>query len=243
MGRSCASGGTLRDSMRKILVLGLIAPLAAGCGNVDLGLNVPALEYDMASTASAWTAIYADTAAIHTENDLEWGFGRADLPGNLAGEGFRLRGKNLSDDMFMAVFRQVDGLEPGMRYTADFTVTFATNALDDQPGAGGSPGSAVGLKAGFADIQPLRVLQGSHYRMNIDHGVQSNSGRDMKLIDTIGLDGEVQRWDLKTVRGSHAFTARQDGRAWLVVGTDSGFEGTTEIFLTRVQVRLRASRT
>jgi hypothetical protein len=50
----------------------------------------------------------------------------------------------------------------------------------------------------------------------------------------------VPRWETKELSGGRAIetTADGEGTLWLFAGTDSGFEGTTSIYFTRIRALL-----
>jgi hypothetical protein len=87
--------------------------------------------------------------------------------------------------------------------------------------------------------------------VNVDKGNQSTSGQNAMVLGTIEnslpcqlVGGQILReWQLKTLRsvGGVALQANGQGEAWLIVGTDSGFEGKTEIYYTRVVASLTDS--
>ena len=75
--------------------------------------------------------------------------------------------------------------------------------------------------------------------MNIDKGNQSQPGPDMDTIGHVGVNDTTSVYTLKVndnVGKPFSFTTNQDGEAWIVVGTDSGFESTTAIYYTNINV-------
>jgi hypothetical protein len=83
-------------------------------------------------------------------------------------------------------------------------------------------------------------------RVNIDKGNQASDGEDMINLGTlanpnIDLDtftGEEYALMTLTSEG-HTFEVISDdhGVAWLIAGTDSGFEGPTGVYYDRIAVR------
>ncbi|HEX7026456.1 MAG TPA: hypothetical protein VF268_04395, partial [Gammaproteobacteria bacterium] len=158
--------------------------------------------------------------------------------------GIYISGNNHSDDLFMFIKRKLEGLEPDTRYSLTFGARFATNADSGCFGIGGAPGEDVTVKAGATDHEPLADGQSQgHIRMNIDHGAQSNGGSDAIVIGNIANsqdDCVDDRYELKDLDSEglpfEAFTDSQ-GALWVLFATDSGFEGTTGIYYTRVEIR------
>jgi len=153
-----------------------------------------------------------------------------------------MSGANISDDLFMFWKGHFVGLAPGASYTARFTVEIASSAGTGCGGIGGAPGESVFVKAGASLVEPLALLN-SHgqYRMNIDKGNQSVGGTNAIVLGNIATDAacrSVSDWRLKQLAsGSNGVTvqAGSDGGVWLLVGTDSGFEGATALYVTRFQ--------
>lgn len=200
-------------------------------------------SYDFDSGAEGWTGDFADYPQGEEES-FELQFEHTTLPEPLdQSEGaLMLSGTNNSDDLFMFIKREVTGLTPNQQYTIDFEIEFASNVADDTPGIGGSPGESVYVKAGAAPIEPITVLdEDGDYRMNIDKSNQSQSGEDMIVIGDFSNDTDQDVYTLKTVTNTEPFQATTDnnGSLWLIVGTDSGFMGTTTIFYNRIHVELQ----
>ena len=156
-----------------------------------------------------------------------------------------ISGVNRSDDLFMFFKGQIDGLVPGAHYAAHVSVEIATDTPAGCFGIGGAPGESVWIKAGVTATEPLPVLEGSYLRMNVDIGNQSNGGEQAVVLGDItnSRDCEQPRqWERKSfpvTRVQAPVTASPAGRAWLLFGVDSGFEGRTDIYFTRAAVDLQ----
>ena len=156
-----------------------------------------------------------------------------------AGKGLFLSGNNHSDDLFMGYYKELSGLVPETEY--QFTVRFqlATNVEGDMVGIGGGPGGSVFVKCGVASEEPENSLDSlNHFRLNIDKGSQSTGGADMIVVGNlakkeINRPGEYEFNEIET-----KVIARTDeaGTAYLVIGTDSGFEGVTSYYLDDISV-------
>ncbi len=142
----------------------------------------------------------------------------------------------------MFIKRKIEGLEPNQSYDLKFSIEFATDAAENSVGIGGSPAESVYIKIGATSIEPDKIIDGDNfYRMNIDKGNQSQSGTDMVVIGNFGNGTEDFVYALKILENNQAFTAQanENGELWLVVGTDSGFEGKTTIYYNKISVELR----
>jgi hypothetical protein len=160
--------------------------------------------------------------------------------------GLLVAGTNRSDDLFMYIYRPVTGLVPGQRYRVNVEIAFATNVPPGCAGVGGSPGEGVAIKAGATAVQPVKRVENNRVLTSIDKGNQVTSGRDMILIGNFAggggtcTSGEYRVKTLSTASpqgpapappaDALLLTADAQGRLWIVIGTDSGFESRTEIY-------------
>jgi hypothetical protein len=161
----------------------------------------------------------------------------------------KVQGNNRSDDLFMFLKKQVTGLSPSTTYQITFDLEIASQYPASAPGAGGSPGSSVYLKAGATPNEPLPVAEDNagvtYLRMNIEKGNQSQEGTDMINLGHIGIEGDEYRYELiRRGTGDQPFSATTDadGTLWLIIGTDSGFEGLSVLYYNSIHVRLAPTR-
>lgn len=150
----------------------------------------------------------------------------------------------------MLVKAPLRGLLPDTVYRIELDLEFASNVPRGCVGVGGSPGDSVYMKLGASGSEPNTVeqLEGATptLRLNIDYGVQSGSGAQALVVGDLANsqscdDLSQARWELKTLstRGQN-FRARTDanGTLWVVAGTDSAFEGRTDVYFTALHVML-----
>ena len=75
-------------------------------------------------------------------------------------------------------------------------------------------------------------------RMNIEKGNQSTEGRQMVNLGNLGHpEIEGNEYKIKTLTNQTnpvELITDADGQAWLIVGTDSGFEGLTKIYFSSI---------
>jgi len=190
------------------------------------------LSYDFSDEDHGWQAGFADYSPATGGMDLD--SGHRPRPDDSSRRALYITGNNRSDDLFMFHKKGVK-LVAGQWYRIQMSVSFLSNVPPGLVGIGGAPAEGVTVKAGASSVEPVVALEGGHYRMNIDHGQQSNGGSDMQAIGHIGNSGS---YNFELVQrnndGLPAFYARADeeGWLWLIVGTDSGFEGMTELYYT-----------
>ncbi len=200
-------------------------------------------EWNFTNDAQGWEGDFADYP-VGREEFMELEFDYAPLPSPLDSTqgAIKLSGANHSDDLFMFMNRKITGLIPETVYYITFTIEFASNVPDDRLGIGGPPGEAVWIKVGATDFEPEKVVDDmDYYRMNIDKGGQSQGGDDMIVIGDFSNDTDQQVYTIKTVTNNEQefpVMPNDAGELWLIVGTDSGFEGTTTIFYNSVKAEL-----
>jgi hypothetical protein len=165
------------------------------------------------------------------------------------GSGLRISGVNLSDDLFMYLKRNLTGLAANTTYLLDVTAVLATNASSDCIGGGGAPGTGVLLKIGALAVEPVASPDSLGWlRMNLDKDSEDTLGTggvDMKTAGDIGntlpcIVGSAAPYQAKTLTLSgFSVTSAADGTLWLILGTDSGFEGPTTLYYDRISIKLQ----
>ena len=235
--------------MKRMIILGALVVALFACDDSDDDVfdEDVTLTYEFESNAEGWTADFADYP-VGEDDRFELEFEQTYLPAPLdESEGaIGISGTNLSDDLFMFIKKQVDGLEPNTMYQATFEVQFASNVPEGTAGIGGSPGSSVWIKAGAVQNEPVPEQEDNagvmYYRMNIDKGGQSQGGSDMHVLGDFSNETDRDQYALKTVASETpiAVTTDSNGQLWLIVGTDSGFEGNTTIYYNTITVRLES---
>ena len=228
--------------------LGFIAMLVfglTGCMSADEGSGILVFthSFDFSTEQGDWTVDFSDFPASSTDStDYELSWAYTDRPENLGAnlKSIMISGNNHSDDLFMFMKRKITGLSPNTDYTIVFNIELASNASQG-PGVGGSPGESVYLKAGAVGIEPKALIDNKQHVLNIDKGNQSDPGESTVLLGNIAVSPYTDRYTLitRTNTGSQVpFVARANskGELWLIIGTDSGFEGLTTVYYTKVNV-------
>lgn len=201
------------------------------------------LTFSFDHDAEGWVVDFADLPADYDQEIYELAGGYRALPEGLEGGGIYVQGHNRSDDLFMYLKRQVGGLQPNTAYEVSISLDLATNVPPGLVGIGGSPGESVFVKAGASAIEPASTADGSgHLRMNIDKGNQSRGGAAMVVLGNIAHpDASRDAYAIKTLTNADeplTVTTDGEGRLWLIVGTDSGFEGFTTLYYARIAYTL-----
>ena len=153
-----------------------------------------------------------------------------------------MSGVNPSDDLFMYMKKKITGLDPNTTYSVTFVVEFASIYPTNAIGVGGPPGEGVTMKAGLTLIEPDTMIiskGGPYVAMNIDKGNQSTPGVDMDTIGHVGVSDTTTVYTIKindNIGHPFIFTTDHTGEAWLIVGTDSGFEAETALYYSNITV-------
>jgi hypothetical protein len=232
----------------KWLLVGLCALLILimGCSG-DLEKEFQ-FNYTFEEDQQDWVTDFADLPADYNPLIYELDSGWGALPSGMEGNAIYLSGHNRSDDLFMFLKVQVGGLKPNTGYQAEFTLDIASNTPEGLMGIGGSPGESVYVKAGATTEEPQVIEDDQGWlRLNIDKGNQATEGEDMINLGTlanpnIDLDTftgeEFAQMTLTSEGRSFEVLSDEQGKAWLIAGTDSGFEGPTTVYYNGINVRL-----
>jgi hypothetical protein len=231
-----------------------IAIVLAGLFGCDLsgadssGIMVFSYSFDFSESQDNWVADFTDFPAGEGDSAFyELKFAYTDRPAHLGAnlKSMMLSGNNHSDDLFMFIKRKITDLSPNTDYTLVFDVELASNAPKGVAGVGGAPGESVFLKAGASGAEPKKVIEANQYTLNVDKGNQSSAGEIAVVLGNIAVAYDTNDYALITRNnaGSAPFIAKSNskGEIWLIVGTDSGFEGTTTLYYTKVNVVFSAS--
>lgn len=192
-----------------------------------------------------WTGGFTDLPIGYDKSIYELEFSHKDIPvTNKTDKGLYLQGQNRSDDLFMFITRKLDqeiGLKPNTSYKADLSFDLATNVSSGMMGIGGSPGTAVIVKAGIVNTEP-KIIEGEHnssnyHLLNIDIGNQTEPGKDLAVLGNVEkVDSEDESYQYKSFSHSFDITTNEKGESFIVIGTDSGFEGLTQLYYTNIKV-------
>lgn len=206
--------------------------------NGDQGWQADFAEYPAAAEASF--ALVAELRPIPPETGL-------------AGDGLFLSGNNLSGDLFQYLTIRLgpsDGLQANQAYRLSFRVRLASNAPTGCLDPGGAPGESVVLKVGGSPRAPLPFVDDAGYvRVDLDKGNQATSGSEMSVVGNIanGIacnDADPVDPDYVSLQLLHEHPtpvrSNDAGEVWVVVGTDSGYEGTTALYYQRISVTVSA---
>lgn len=208
----------------------------------------PTLTFDFSFNKSkqGWVGIFADYP-VGEERFFELEFGRATLPTKipLANSVLRkalfLSGNNHSDDLGMYVKRQIRGLKPNTLYALTFNVILEDDIPPCQLGVGGSPGESVIVKFGASKREPEVVDINGMNRLNIDVGSQAQGGKNAIVVEDLAnpfVTSNNPQFEPIGYLNASPFKIRSDhkGHLWIIIGTDSGFEGPTLYYIAKILI-------
>jgi hypothetical protein len=244
------------NAARGVLVTAAVAfAAAAGCSGSS-GPSSERFHFSFDESLEGWTVGFADypagtsdpeQQAIDEFYELDGGHARLPEPLDTRDGAVMLTGNNHSDDLFMFLKRRVGGLAPDTAYQLELRTVFATDVPRGCVGVGGSPGEGVFVKGGATGIEPLRVSDdASGHRvwiMNIDKDEQAVGGTDAVVLGDFAnskdCDSADFSYELKELSNlalpAFSITTDANGEAWILLGTDSGFESTTTIYDTEIE--------
>ncbi len=218
--------------MKRMKIAGAALLTAALLGNAALAAE-SGQTFDFERDDGGFTPVFADYPAGGMDDFYELRHQWAQLP-DKDGRGLFLSGNNHSDDLFMGYSKEISGLTAGQLYEFHVTFRLATNVDGGMIGVGGSPGSSVFVKGGVTALRPHSGIDAhNQYRLNIDKGNQGTGGCDMLLLGN--LEKEESRrpgeYEWKSFEFTMQAKADETGCAYLILGTDSGFEAVSSYYL------------
>ncbi len=235
--------------MRKIFFLGLVFILGLTSCNKDddnSGKSKKNYTFDFNSTGiENWKSFFSDYPE-GSETFYELTFEYSNLPEPLETniKALKLSGNNHSDDLFSAIYRKFDGLQPNKNYSITFDIDFASNALLNGTGIGGSPDLSIG--AGGFNYVPNKTpenLRGHVYRSNFESKLQADLSNDVfQILGTIGVS-EVDPTPFALINRNNLdnpikIESNSEGEIWLMIATDSGHEGITTLYYKTIKISI-----
>lgn len=202
-------------------------------------------SYSFKQDAEGWVGGFADLPVDYEPDIYELGFNWAKLPvSGDAGHGLQLTGMNRSDDLFMFATRKVEGLKPNTEYQAALSFKLYTDEAGGSMGIGGAPAESVYIKAGIVPVEPKAMedhnAAHNYYRMNIDKGNQSQEGKDMQIVgNMVKPNDAAEGFQAVPMTYNKTVKTNDKGELYLIIGSDSGYEGLTTFYLSDIELKLQ----
>jgi hypothetical protein len=206
-----------------------------------------AYNYNFNASQNGWYGDFADLPVDYNPDIYNLSFKREliDLKDNKTNYGLKMVGMNRSDDLFMFTAKKIGGLKPNATYDASVAFKLYTDQAGGMIGVGGAPGESVYIKAGFVATKPAAIrldhVQGEDpfFILNADKGNQSTDGADLKVVGNMASpDDSVDGFQAKSMKHQATLKSNEKGELYVIIGSDSGYEGLTTWYLDDVKVEL-----
>lgn len=234
--------------MKNIALIAIIVALGAGCKKEN-GTNMEeekVFTYNFTENTEGWLGGFADWHPPYESNDWGFVFERTPLPAplNTSKYALQLGGMNRSDDLFMFLKKEISGLGANTTYNVVFELEIASNAPTDGMGVGGAP-HLLTIKAGAVLLEPDTIFstdENLFIMKNIEKGYQSQGGKDVKILGDIGVAPGQTDYALITRNNKnnpHSIKTGANGKVWVLIGTDSAFEGRSDIYYSQIKITFK----
>jgi hypothetical protein len=219
------------------LIAAFIVILFSSC-NVDdtAGIEIFSVYYDFSDGSQGWTADFTDYPVNEdplADSVYHWKAEFTASAGDINGQNaFMLSCTNVSGDVFMFIKKKIDGLKPNTNYNVAYEIELSSNA---------QAGQGIILKGGASDLEPKKVIENGYYILNIDKGAATTSGENAISFGDIGAVSPSSNYSSVVKGNLNSYTpfitrTNSKGELWMVLGTDSLFEGTTTVYFTRINL-------
>lgn len=223
------------------IVLGIL--MMAGCSS-EQEIRVYSISYPFLTSDQNWNGDFADYPLDSTGYHLN--VKHDTLPYSINADStrkaIRVSGKNLGNQLFMFLKRQVTTLKPNTTYQVLFTVRLASNLPTKQSGAEATFGEKIYLKVGASPDEPMTNVVNDVYQLNLNRGNLGASGTDLISIGNLAVTASTKTYTIITRNNdsSRAIYAKTnaEGVLWLIVGTDVTATGTATFYYTQLDVLL-----
>ena len=233
--------GRFINNLFLILILFFAKGLFTGCSATDSSdaETDAVFEYDLRESESSWESFFTNYNVDNEDGmELQSGYRHLPEPLSTSDRGLYISAVNQSDDVKMMFMRQVTGLEPNAIYEVQFRIRFATSVPSGCLGIGGPPGEAVRVIADASTIKPETIVENGYYLLNTQQMDGADTWYQNVQLGNIANSRECEdgyEYEIKELESDPAHvtvTTNDDGAAWLMFGTRSGFEGQTELYYT-----------
>ncbi len=240
----------IRHNLFNSLLLAIsILVLITGCDFLEsTGISSIEFEYDFTESTHNMEAFFTGYPVGWGENmELTSEYRSLPEPLDTENDAHFISAINHSDNVKMLFRKQVEGLEPNNTYAVGYTVEFATDSPSNAAGIGGAPGESVKVIAASSTLKPEPIIdENSHddgyYLLNTQYNDDPAAWYDNAIMGDVANsrqyeDGrEFELKEVSSVVGHDQVTTDENGEAWILFGTRSGFEGQTDLYYTYLSV-------
>ncbi|WP_103866568.1 hypothetical protein [Aquimarina sp. I32.4] len=232
------------------LVITVFSIVIVSCSHDDDEVAKKTFEFNFSFEKSkeGWESIFSDYP-LEGDTFYELKYERKKLPEPLDQnmDAIMISGNNHSDDLFSAVYRKFENLEPNTEYEVTFDIEIASNTSINAIGIGGSPDIALGV--GGINYKPENIIDNqdslvSYKRPNFKSELQSSKSNEVfKVIGSVGVSEKIPTpfmlANRNNLKDPITLTTNGKGELWLMIATDSGFEGPTTLYYKSIKIQLK----
>lgn len=225
-----------------LLACSLLFVSACKKNNPDLGPFDYTFNFD--EGVQNWESFFSDYP-VGEEVAYELEFGISELPPELnqSSKALKISGHNHSDDLFSSIYRKFNNLEADKEYSITIEIELASNTPQNAFGIGGSPDLSLGV-GGLNYAPKSEIDNQNHYRPNFESQLQSGLSNDVfQVVGKIGVSEEIPTPYLLIERNNLdlplVVKSNSNGEIWLLIATDSGFEGKTTLFYKSIAIHIQ----
>jgi hypothetical protein len=231
-------------NIKHIMILTFLVILY-GC-NINDDPEAKSMEYifDFHLGKENWMSMFSDyPVGEELFYELEFQYTNLPEPLDTNKKSLKISGNNHSDDLFSAIYRKFEGLQPNTKYLVTFDIELGSNAPTNAVGVGGSPDLSIG--AGGINYAPENTIDNlNYYRPNFESLLQSGISNDVFLVlGTIGVSDVIPTpftlINRNNLNNPLMIESNSKGEIWLMIAIDSGFEGTTTLYYALIKIRLQ----
>ena len=220
------------------LIAAILLVVLSSCSMADKaeGIEIFSMNFDFSQGSEGWTADFTDYPVNEdplADSVYQW---KAEfIPGAVetnGGSAYMISCNNMSGDVFMFLKKKIDGLRPNTNYNVVYEIRLSSNAV---------AGQGIILKGGASELEPKKVIEDGYYVLNIDKGTDTTSGENAVSFGDIGAASPSNGYSYTTKTNSNSYQpfitrTNSKGELWLVLGTDSLFEGVTTVYFMNINL-------
>jgi hypothetical protein len=228
----------LKNKMTRLFFVISIILLSSCSLDESDGFKIFTINYTFTSGDEGWVGEFTEypvSPSPEADSIYEWQAEAVPSPPATDGlSAYMMSCNNVSGDVFMFMKKRIDGLRPNTKYNVVFEIVLNSNAM---------PNQGVILKAGACQIEPRKVIENDYYVLNVDKGLDYSSGENAVSFGDIGASTENAAVTKGNVNSNEPFITQTNskGELWLMLGTDSAFQGTTTIYFTQINIYFSVS--
>ena len=220
------------------MIAAILLVVLSSCSMADKaeGIEIFSINFDFSQGSEGWTADFTDYPVNEdplADSVYQW---KAEfIPGAVdtnGGSAYMISCNNMSGDVFMFLKKKIDGLRPNTNYNVVYEIRLSSNAV---------AGQGIILKGGASELEPKKVIEDGYYVLNIDKGTDTTSGENAVSFGDIGAASPSNGYSYTTKTNSNSYQpfitrTNSKGELWLVLGTDSLFEGITTVYFMNINL-------